>query len=77
MVEDEKKEEDNEDEDMDEDKDKEYEEHNLFVVPPLQAGADMSDDDTSDGYKESADELEGDTMSEESLVHVVSEGNMP
>ncbi|KAE8799893.1 hypothetical protein D1007_24640 [Hordeum vulgare] len=32
----------------------------------------MSDDDTSDGYKESDDELEGDTMSEESLVHVVS-----
>ena len=72
MVEDEEKEEDDEDEDMDEDKDKEYEEQNLFVVPPLQAGADMSDDDTSEGYKESADELEGDTMSEESLVHVVS-----
>ncbi|XP_073354216.1 uncharacterized protein [Aegilops tauschii subsp. strangulata] len=70
--EDEEKEEDDEDEDMDEDKDKEYEEQNLFVVPPLQAGADMSDDDTSDGYKESADELEGHTMSEESLVHVVS-----
>ncbi|XP_044436091.1 coiled-coil domain-containing protein 96 [Triticum aestivum] len=35
-------EEDDEDEDIDEDKDKEYEEQNLFVVPPLQAGADMS-----------------------------------
>ncbi|KAI4977323.1 hypothetical protein ZWY2020_057235 [Hordeum vulgare] len=56
-----------------EDEDKEYDEQNLFVVPPLQGGGDMSDDDTSDGYKESADELEGgDTMSEESLVHVVS-----
>lgn len=67
MLHDEEKEEDAEDED------KEYDEQNLFVVPPLQGGGDMSDDDTSDGYKESADELEGgDTMSEESLVHVVS-----
>ncbi|XP_037483219.1 zinc finger BED domain-containing protein RICESLEEPER 2-like isoform X2 [Triticum dicoccoides] len=61
-----------EDEDKDKDKDdEEYEEQNLFIVPP-QPSADMSDDDTSEGYKESADELEGDTMSEESLVHVVS-----
>ncbi|KAI4984157.1 hypothetical protein ZWY2020_046529 [Hordeum vulgare] len=66
------KEEDAEDEDA-EDEDKEYDEQNLFVVPPLQAGGDMSDDDTSDGYKESADQLEGgDTMSEKSLVDVVS-----
>lgn len=72
MLHDEEKEEDAEDEDA-EDEDKEYDEQNLFVVPPLQGGGDMSDDDTSDGYKESADELEGgDTMSEESLVHVVS-----
>ena len=74
VVDDEEKEDDeDEDLDMDEDKDKddeEYEEQNLFIVPP-QASADMSDDDTSNGYKESADELEGDTMSEESLVHVV------
>ncbi|KAI4983349.1 hypothetical protein ZWY2020_023841 [Hordeum vulgare] len=70
-----KEKEDAEDEDMEEDKEKddqEYDEHNLFVVPPLQGGDDMSDDDTSEGYKESADELEGDTMPEESLVHVVS-----
>ncbi|KAE8814369.1 zinc finger BED domain-containing protein RICESLEEPER 2-like [Hordeum vulgare] len=67
VLHDEEKEEDAEDED------KEYDEQNLFVVPPLQGGGDMSDDDTSDGYKESADELEGsDTMSEELLVHVVS-----
>ncbi|KAE8819410.1 Subtilisin-chymotrypsin inhibitor-2A [Hordeum vulgare] len=72
VLHDEEKEEDAEDEDA-EDEDKEYYEQNLFVVPPLQGGGDMSDDDTSDGYKESADELEGgDTMSEESLVHVVS-----
>ncbi|KAI4980054.1 hypothetical protein ZWY2020_016807 [Hordeum vulgare] len=72
VLHDEEKEEDAEDEDA-EDEDKEYDEQNLFVVPPLQGGGDMSDDDTSDGYKESADELEGgDTMSEESLVHVVS-----
>ena len=65
-------EDDEEEEDEDEEKDdEEYEEQNLFIVPP-QASADMSDDDTSEGYKESADELEGDTMSEESLVHVVS-----
>ena len=72
MLHDEEKEENAEDKDA-EDEDKEYDEQNLFVVPPLQGGGDMSDDDTSDGYKESADELEGgDTMSEESLVHVVS-----
>ena len=80
MVDDEEKEDEDEDEDVDmdedEDKDKdkddeEYEEQNLFIVPP-QVSGDMSDDDTSEGYKESADELEGDTMSEESLVHVVS-----
>ena len=75
MVDDEEKEDEDEEEDedkdvdMDEDKDKnkddeEYEEQNLFIVPP-QPSADMSDDDTSEGYKESADELEGDTMSEE------------
>ncbi|KAI4986156.1 hypothetical protein ZWY2020_018786 [Hordeum vulgare] len=70
VLHDEEKKEDAEDEDA-EDEDKEYDEQNLFVVPPLQGGGDMSDDDTSDGYKESADELEGgDTMSEESLVHV-------
>ncbi|KAI5021224.1 hypothetical protein ZWY2020_055069 [Hordeum vulgare] len=77
VLHDEEKEEDAEDEDVEdedaEDEDKEYDEQNLFVVLPLQGGGDMSDDDTSDGYKESADELEGgDTMSEESLVHVVS-----
>ncbi|KAE8767231.1 zinc finger BED domain-containing protein RICESLEEPER 2-like [Hordeum vulgare] len=62
VLHDEEKEEDAEDEDAEdedaEDEDKEYDEHNLFVVPPFQGGGDMSDDDTSDGYKESADELE-------------------
>ncbi|KAI5002354.1 hypothetical protein ZWY2020_027004 [Hordeum vulgare] len=72
VLHDEEKDEDAEDEDA-EDEDKEYDEQNLFVVPPLQGGGDISVDDTSDGYKESPDELEGgDPMFEESLVHVVS-----
>ncbi|KAI4972450.1 hypothetical protein ZWY2020_003375 [Hordeum vulgare] len=47
VLHDEEKEEDAEDKDA-EDEDKEYDEQNLFVVPPLQGGGDMSDDDTSE-----------------------------
>ena len=60
-----------------EEEDKDDEEYNEFVVPP--GGDDMSDsdEDTSEGNKESADELEaegGDDMSEEEIVHVISSG---
>ena len=73
----EEEEEDDEDEDVgiQDEEDKDDEEYEEFVIPP--GGGDMSDsdEDTPDGYKESAAELEadgGDDMSDEEIVHVIS-----
>ncbi|KAM3389789.1 hypothetical protein ACQJBY_011755 [Aegilops geniculata] len=75
--EEEEEEEDEEDEDegIQEEEDKDDEEYEEFVVPPGGDYMSDSDEDTSDGYKESAAELEaegGDDMSDEELVHVIS-----